>query len=85
MQQTTEMLDYLIAENQHEVLGVCPPALQEIFDLLRTKLTKAKSDFEDLEAQKQEFGELHILREHLKDVENEKERLQTFEQSYLEA
>ena len=36
MQQIAEMLDYLIAENQHDVLGVSPTALQEIFDQIES-------------------------------------------------
>ena len=71
----TEMLDYLVVENSHEQLGVSPKALQSILDLLRDKGNDARTDFEDLESQKEQFKEIHLLRKHCQDVESEKERL----------
>lgn len=60
----TEMLEYLVVENQHECLGVTPESLSEMFDLLRDKVLIAKSDFEDLETQKESFKEIDLLRQH---------------------
>jgi len=44
--QVTEMLEYLVVENQHECLGVTPQSLQEMFDLLRDKTCAAKVDYD---------------------------------------
>ena len=46
--QVTEMLEYLVVENQHECLGVAPKSLQDIFDLLRDKIVFAKTDYDEL-------------------------------------
>ena len=56
------MLEYLVTENQHECLGVTPDSLQEMFDLLRDKIILAKTDYEELETQKDQFKEIELLR-----------------------
>ena len=52
-----------------------PKALQDLLDLLRDKGNEARTDFEDLESQKEQFKEIHLLRKHCQEVESEKERL----------
>ena len=79
------MLEFLVNENQHEILGVSPLALQSIFDLVRDKLADAREEYEDLEGEKEQFKEIHLMRDCIQELENDKERLQTFEQSFLEA
>ena len=79
MLQVYEMLEYLVVENSHEVLGVCPQALQGILDLLRDKVVDVKSEYDDLETQKQQFQEIHVLKKYCEELQNDKERLQTFE------
>ena len=83
--QLTEMLEYLVVENHHEVLGVAPKSLQVIFDLLRDKSIIAKTDFEDLETQKEQYKEIELLRQHCQELEDDRERLATYEQSFIEA
>lgn len=56
------MFEYLVVENQHEILGVSPDALQSIFDLLRDKVNEVKSEFDELELQKEQFKEINLLR-----------------------
>ena len=79
------MLEFLVNENQHEILGVSPKSLQGIFDLIKDKVTVARQEYQDLEDQKEQFKELHLMRDLVRELENDKERLQTFEQSFLEA
>jgi len=57
------MLEFLVNENQHEILGVSPLALQSIFDLVRDKLADAREEYEDLEAEKEQFKEIHLMRD----------------------
>ena len=85
MVQVTEMLEYLVNENQHEALGVSPSALQSIFELIRDKNNAVRLEYEELESQKEQFKEISLLRQYCQEIENDKERLQAFEQSFLEA
>ena len=79
------MLEYLVTENQHECLGVSPKALQDMFDLLRDKIVVAKVDWDELETQKHQFQEIELLRQHCRELEDDRERLATYEQSFIEA
>ena len=85
MAQLTEMFEYLVTENQHEILGVSPPSLQEILDLLRDKLGEVRIEYEELDTQKEQFKEIHLMREHCQQLEEQIETLQMFEQSFLES
>ena len=77
--QTVEMIELLVMENKHEVLGVSPKALQAILDLLRDKIVLAQQEYDDLDQQKEQFKEIHLLRDHCRELESDKERLQVFE------
>ena len=50
MVQVTEMLEYLVNENQHEALGVSPSSLQTMFELLRDKNNDVRVEYEELES-----------------------------------
>ena len=85
LNHVAEMLEYLVTENQHECLGVTPDSLQGMFDLLRDKILLAKADYEELETQKDQFKEIELLRQHCQEIEDDRERLATYEQSFIEA
>ena len=80
-----EMFEYLVVEEQHTILGVSPDALKKIFDLLRDKIVEVKAEYDELDLQKEQFKEIHLLRQFCQELESDKERLQTFETSFLEA
>lgn len=44
------MLDYMVVEKQADILGVSPAALHDVLELLKEKITGAKTEFDDLEA-----------------------------------
>ena len=48
-----EMFEYLVTEEQHTILGVSPDALKSIFELLRDKIVEAKSEYDELDLQKE--------------------------------
>ena len=85
IQQMVEMFEYLVVEEQHTILGVSPDALKKIFDLLRDKIVEVKVEYDELDLQKEQFKEIHLLRQFCQELESDKERLQTFETSFLEA
>ena len=62
-----------------------PDALKSIFELLRDKIVEAKSEYDELDLQKEQFKEIHLLRQFCQELESDKERLQAFETSFLEA
>jgi len=39
------MIEFLVNENQHEILGVSPQSLQGIFDLIKDKITVARQEY----------------------------------------
>ena len=79
------MFDLLINENQHECLGVTPDAVKDILDFLKDKIMLVKRDFQEYEDMDQQFQEIRLLRQHCQEIESDRDRLQTYEQSYLQA
>ena len=48
-------------------------------------MNEVKTEYDDLESQKEQFKEIELLRQFCRELESDKERLQTFETSFLEA
>ena len=77
--QLQEMMEYLVNENQHEALGVAPESLQKILEILKSKLLEARTDYDELDNQKEDFKELPVMKQHCQELQNEIDRLKSIE------
>ena len=79
------MIDLIVEQNGFEILGQCPQALLQVFDIFKDKVNVTRIRIEEYEIQKEQLKEVEALHETIRDLQLEIDRLVVFQENYEES